>query len=131
MVIYDLDTLHSILYVRPVSALQDHDFVDLAKTVDPHIEATGSLAGLIIEISGFPGWEDLAAMTAHFRFVRDHHQRIKKVAVLTNSLLGNLAERLASHFVSAEIKRFSIGQNEAARQWILDHPSGRDISAAR
>lgn len=119
MVIYDLDALHSILYVRPVSALQGHDFVDLAKSVDPHIEATGSLAGLIIEISGFPGWEDLAAMTAHFRFVRDHHRRIKKIAILTDSLLGSLAERLASHFVSADIRRFPARANDAARQWIL------------
>jgi hypothetical protein len=58
-------------------------------------------------------------MAAHFRFVRDHHRQIKKVAVVTDSALGKLAENLASHFVAAEIKRFPAGGLEGARQWIL------------
>ena len=119
MIDYNLDTTHSILYVRPTSALAQEDFAKLTRAVDPHIEATGGLAGLIIEVSSFPGWESLGAFAAHFRFVRDHHKHIKKVAVVTDSSIGNVAERLASHFVSAEIKHFAAGQTEAAKQWIL------------
>jgi hypothetical protein len=58
-------------------------------------------------------------MAAHFRFVRDHEKRIGKVAVVTDSALGNVAEHLASHFVSAEIRHFSAGEIEAARHWII------------
>ena len=119
MIEHSLDAAHSILYVRPKSALAREDFVQLARTVDPHIEATGGLAGLIIEISAFPGWDSLGAMAAHFRFVRDHHKRVRKVAVVTDAALGAVAEKLASHFVSATIKRFGAGGTEAARQWIL------------
>ena len=119
MIEHSLDATHSILYVRPKSALEKADFVQLAKTVDPHIEATGALAGLIIEIAAFPGWDSLGAMAAHFRFVRDHHKRVKKVAVVTDAALGTVAEKLASHFVSATIKHFGAGQTEAARQWII------------
>jgi hypothetical protein len=119
MIEYDLDTEHSILHVRPKSALEKDDFVKLAKAVDPHIEATSGLAGLIIEAPSFPGWESLGAMVNHFRFVRDHHKHIKKIAVVTDSHLGDVAERLASHFVSAEIRHFPAGQTEAARQWIM------------
>jgi monoamine oxidase len=72
---YDLDTEHSILHVQPKSAILQDDFTKLAKAVDPHIEATGGLAGLIVEAPGFPGWESLGAMVNHFRFVRDHHRR--------------------------------------------------------
>jgi hypothetical protein len=32
---------------------------------------------------------------------------------------GGLAERLASHFVAAEIRRFRAGELDATRQWIL------------
>ena len=120
MIEHELDTANSILVVRPKSALAADDFAKLASTVDPHIEATGSLAGIVIETSSFPGWESIGAMAAHFRFVRDHHRRVKKIAVVTDSPLGNVAERLASHFVSAEIKRFPSGQTEAAKQWILN-----------
>src|SRR6185436_14800591 len=110
MLDHELDTANSILYVRPKSALAADDFAALVGTVDPHIEATGDLAGIVIETSSFPGWEGLGAMAAHFRFVRDHHRRVKKVAVVTDSALGTVAEKLASHFVSATIKHFPAGE---------------------
>jgi hypothetical protein len=58
-------------------------------------------------------------MAAHFRFVRDHHKKVRKVAVVTDSTLASVAENLASHFVSAEIKRFGSGDLEGAKQWAL------------
>jgi len=79
MIEHTLVTAHSILYVRPKSSLEEDDFVQLAKTVDPYIEETGDLAGLIIETPSFPGWKSLGAMATHFRFVRDHHKHIKKI----------------------------------------------------
>lgn len=119
MIEHTLDTVNSILYVRPKSALNQGDFEQLAKAVDPYIEATGDLAGLIIEVAAFPGWESLGAMAAHFRFVRDHHKHIKRVGVVTDSALGNMAEHLASHFVSAEIRHFPAGELEAAQEWVM------------
>ena len=119
MIEHRLDTANSVLYLRPKSALTAEDFGRLAATVDPHIEAHGDLAGILIEVSAFPGWDSLGAMAAHFRFVRDHHRRVRKIAVVTDSTLGSVAEQLASHFVSAEIKRFPSGETEAAKQWIL------------
>ncbi|MCX6879158.1 MAG: STAS/SEC14 domain-containing protein [Verrucomicrobia bacterium] len=120
MIEHTLDTAHSILYVRPKSALEHDDFVQLAKTVDPYIGGTGELAGLIIEAATFPGWENLGAMAAHFRFVRDHHKHIKKIALVTDSALGNVAEHLASHFVSAEVRHLPAGKLEAAKQWVMN-----------
>jgi hypothetical protein len=120
MIEYDLDTAHSILLVRPTSALDKSDFVELAKAVDPQIEAGGDLAGLIINAPTFPGWDSFGAMVTHFRFVRDHQKHIKKVAVVTDSHLGDVAEHLASHFVSAKIRHFAGEQIEQARQWIIN-----------
>lgn len=122
MIEHTLDTTHSILYLQPKSALEQGDFAQLAKTVDPFIEKSGGLAGLIIDAPKFPGWENFGAMAAHFRFVRDHHKRIRKVALVTDSALGNVAQNLASHFVSAEIRRFAAGDLEAARQWVMQRP---------
>ena len=120
MIEFDLDTAHSILVVRPQSALDTADFVELAKAVDPLIETNGDLAGLIINAPAFPGWDSFGAMVTHLRFVRDHHKHIKKVAVVTDSHLGDVAEHLASHFVSAQIRHFPGGQTEQARQWIIN-----------
>jgi SpoIIAA-like len=120
MIEYELDTAHSILLVRPKSALDTTDFVDLAKAVDPQIEASGDLAGLIINAPAFPGWDSFGSMVNHFRFVRDHHKHIKKVALVTDSPLGDVAEHLASHFVSAKIRHFPAEQLDQAREWIIN-----------
>ncbi len=119
MIEHTLDTANSILYLRPKSALEQADFAQLAKTVDPFLEKSGDLAGLIIEAPRFPGWDSLGAMAAHFRFVRDHHKRIRKVGLVTDSAMGNVAQRLASHFVSAEIRHFAAGELEAAKLWVM------------
>ena len=120
MIDHTLDTANAILYVRPESSLEENDFIQLAKTIDPYIEKTGDIAGLIIQTPTFPGWKNFSAMVTHFRFVRDHHKHIKNVGLVTDSSLGDIAEHLASHFVSAEVRHFSAGELEAAKQWILN-----------
>lgn len=118
MIEYTLDRESSVLHVRPTGPLAGEDFDNLAKTVDPFIELTGGLRGLILETARFPGWEDLGAAIRHFRFVRDHHRKIKKIAAVTDSPLGDAAEHIASHFVAAEIRHFPAGRVEDAKAWI-------------
>jgi hypothetical protein len=119
MIKHTIDTANSILYIRPETALVQSDFVQLAETVDPYIEEAGGLRGLIIDAPEFPGWKSLGALTAHFRFVRDHQKKIKKIALVTDSALGDVAENLASHFLSAEIRHFPTGKLEAANEWVM------------
>ena len=119
MIEHTLDTTNGILHIQPKSSLEQADFDQLAKAVDPFISETGDLAGLIIETPAFPGWSSFGAFAAHMRFVKDHHKHIKKVALVTDSALGNIAEHLGTHFVSAEIKHFPASALDAARLWIL------------
>src|SRR5262245_18924343 len=119
MVDYDFDEAHSILYVRPKAALAAEDFKTLARAVDPHIEKTGGLAGILLEAATFPGWDSLGALAAHLRFVHDHHRHFKNIAVVTDSTMGNVAQHLAAHFVAAQIKHFPSAEKEAAKAWIL------------
>ena len=119
MIDHGFDAANGILHLKPKGALTKEDFAQVAKTVDPHIEKTGSLAGIIIEFGAFPGWDSLGALAAHLRFVREHHKQVKKIAAVTDAKLGAVAEKLASHFVAATIKHFPAGQADAARKWIL------------
>jgi len=119
MIEHHLDRINAILHLQPKGSLEQADFEALAREVDPFISEEGDLAGLIVEVDSFPGWSSFAAMIAHFRFVRDHHRHIRRVAVVTGSPLGSLAEHVASHFVAAEIKPFPAGEVDAARRWIL------------
>ena len=119
MIEHSLDISNGILYLWPKSTLEKADFVRLAQTADPFIEQNGALAGLIIETPSFPGWENIAGMAAHFRFVRGHHRNIKRVGLVTNSALMTLVRPVAALFVKAQIRRFPAGEVEAARDWIL------------
>jgi hypothetical protein len=120
MIEYDLDTAHSIVVARPQSRLDKDDFVKLAQAVDPQIEATGGLEGVIVDAPSFPGWDSFGSLVNHLRFVRDHHKHVKKVAVVTDSAMGDVAEHLASHFISAQIKHFASGKVDAAKLWITN-----------
>jgi hypothetical protein len=119
MLEHRLDAAHGILHLRPKGALQKEDFAQLAKTVDPFIESKGELAGIIVDAPAFPGWDSFGALLAHFRFVHDHHKRVRKIAAVTDAAFGNFAEKLVSHFVAATVKHFKAGDTKAAEQWIL------------
>ena len=120
MIDYQLNPATAVLTIRPESALEKSDFADLAKAVDPQIEEHGDLKGLIVEAPTFPGWASFGALVTHLRFVRDHHQHVKKIAVVTDSHLGDVAEHLASHFISADIRHFPAGHIDEARSWVAE-----------
>lgn len=106
-----------VVRVRPVGRLSRDDFIRLAGEVDPLIEDWGALNGLVIESRDFPGWDSVGALVQHLRFVSGHHRRIGRIALVTDSGLGRIAENIASHFVSAEIKQFDTADLDVALQW--------------
>ena len=118
MIKADLNRDKSILHARPSGPLEAADFDRLAALVDPYIAKKGELGGLIIEAKEFPGWKNLAGMLRHFRFVRNHHRKIRRVALVTDARLGKIAERLARHFVAAKVKRFPAEHVGEAKRWI-------------
>ncbi len=118
MLHYQFNQDIGLIHLRPQGPLSKEDFDGLSAVVDPYIEQTGALAGIIIETDKFPGWQNLKAAIQHLRFVHDHHRKIKKVAIVTNSPVGDLAENIASHFVSAEIRHFKAHHDLLAHDWI-------------
>ena len=118
MIDYTLDEINAVLHVRPTGPLREEDFDALSQAIDPFIDRTGGLNGMLLETAGIPGWEDVGSAVRHFRFVREHHRKIKKIAVVTDSPLGDAAEHIASHFVGATIRHFSSGQIDEAKTWV-------------
>ena len=108
-----------IAVLEPDGALTQHDFETAAALIDPMIERRGSLNGIIIHTRDFPGWDSFAAMLTHLKFVRDHHTRIERVAMVTDSPIGDLAEVMTGHFVQAEVKHFGFNKFKEARLWVL------------
>lgn len=107
-----------ILIVIPEGPLESADFEKLAQEVDPYIEEKGMLNGLMIYTEKFPGWDDFAALVSHFKFVKNHHQKIKKVAAVTDSGFVSIAPRVANHFVQADVRHFDYHDKESALDWL-------------
>lgn len=106
-----------VIVVEVTQALRARDFDELAATADAWIEAHGFLQGLVIHARRFPGWENLGGLIRHVRFVRDHHRRIKRIAVASDGELATMLPRLGEHFVKAEVKGFPYESLDAAIEW--------------
>lgn len=108
-----------IATLTPEGALSSEDFTRVAAGIDGYIERHGQLNGLIIHTQSFPGWDSFSALLSHLKFVKNRHQRIARVALVTDSALGDFAEKVASHFVSAEVRHFDFEELEQATEWLL------------
>ena len=104
--------------MEPNGELERADFERLSARLDPYLEEAGVLAGVMIVAEHFPGWDDLAALTSHLRFVREHHRKIRRVALVTSDRLVSAVPRFASHFIDAEVRAFSMQQRNEALLWV-------------
>jgi hypothetical protein len=118
MLDHELLQSEGILILRPRERLEAADFEKVAKEIDPWIEANGKFHGLMIDAAAFPGWKDFAALIAHLRFIREHHKKIEKIAVVSDSSFLAVGPRIASHFVQADLRHFSHSQREEALAWL-------------
>jgi len=107
-----------VLIARPEGPLSAKDFSALAADTDAYIESHGALKGLLVCAREFPGWENIDAAISHFKFIREHHRAIAKVAVVSDSEVLTLLPKFASHFVSAELKHFGADEEAEALRWI-------------
>ena len=120
MIKHELLRKEGLLILTPDSPLESADFENLAQEIDPYVEQNGKLHGLMLDAESFPGWKDFAGLVAHLKFVKNHHQKIQKVAVVSDSGLLSFAPKLASHFVQADVKQFPRAQREDALRWLTE-----------
>jgi hypothetical protein len=106
-----------VLIIEITAALRREDFDGLSAVVDGWLEAHGELRGVVVHASEFPGWKDLAGFLRHVRFVRDHHRKVRKVALAVGGGLAELAPRIAEHFIQAEVKHFDYAAFDEAIAW--------------
>ncbi|MCA9720557.1 MAG: STAS/SEC14 domain-containing protein [Myxococcales bacterium] len=112
-----------VLVVEPGGPLRAQDFDALSASADRWIEAHGELAGLVIHTRAFPGWESLGSFFRHIRFVRDHHQHLRRIALAADTKLASVAPKIAEHFVKAEVRTFAFDELDGAIAWAGGRPA--------
>ncbi len=120
MLTVNLNETEGIAILEPGGALSKEDFLSAAKIIDPYIEKSEKLNGVIIHVKSFPGWDSFSALITHLKFIGEHHKKVSHVAFVTDSPIGKFSEHIASHFVKAQVKNFSFDELENAKNWIKE-----------
>jgi hypothetical protein len=120
MLNYELNRAENLLIIEPVGPLESTDFEKLVQEVDPYIAEKGKLNGLMIHAKSFPGWDNFAAFLSHMKFVKNHHQKIKKIAAVTGSGFLAIMPQVASHFIQADVRHFDYDEGCSAKLALAD-----------
>lgn len=120
MLTVKIDKINHIAVLEPDGPLTEKDFKEAAKQVDALIAEFGKLIGIVIHAKSFPGWNSIAGLVEHLKFLHEFHTRMSRVALATESIAAHIAEVFATHFVAAEIRIFSYDEIDKARQWVID-----------
>lgn len=91
---------------------------------------SGILRGVLLLAQRFPGWKDFGALPAHLRFVKQHHQKIEKIAVVSDGGAAIVMPHIAQHFIHAQVKHFEPAQESAARDWLIEDNRAQIRTAA-
>lgn len=120
-----------VIVVEVKEPLRAQDFEAIAMTADSWLEAHGDLQGLVIHAREFPGWQNLPGLLGHLRFIRDHHRKVRRVALSADTKLAVLGPRIAEHFIAAEVKVFEFSELDRAVEWAAGRTSAGAPAPAR
>ena len=98
-----LDEQTGIVVVEAAAPLRGVDFDALAATVDPWLSTHETVAG-VFHARTVPGWENVTGLRRHLQFVREHHRRVRRVALAVDGVLPSLALAVAGHLVAPEVR---------------------------
>jgi hypothetical protein len=114
---FDLLEEQGVLVLHPHGELVAADFARVAQEVDPYIEKSGSLKGVVIVANQFPGWDDLGAMSAHLRFVKEHRKAVNRLAIVSDDHVISAIPFIAKHLLVNESRHFAMADKDEALAW--------------
>lgn len=107
-----------IAILTPEGKLEASDFARVSKEIDPFIETHDGLNGLMVHARNFPGWTDFSSLVDHVQFIKDHHRKVRRVAIVSDGALLKIVPVIARHFAAAEIRQFSFDEADRALMWL-------------
>jgi len=107
-----------ILVLKPHAPLSKGESDRLTAAVDAYLSDHARLHGVMIQSKLFPAWETFAGFTAHMRFGAEHHKKVERVALVTDSKVADIVESLGKYFISADVRHFPFGDETKALGWL-------------
>lgn len=112
-------TEYGILAVEPTGELEKKEFEQLGSEIAHLRENDRKFNGILIHTRDFPGYKTFSDALAHGEFLGKHADGVGKVALCTDSAVGNLLEIAGSTFTNAEVRKFDYDQRDDAEKWLL------------
>jgi hypothetical protein len=94
------------------------DFRQVAPQVDSIINRYGKIR-LLIDATGFNGWENITAFENHAGFVKNHQQKVDRVAVIVAHDWQHWLVGAVRIFLHPEVKAYDNGRENEALKWIV------------
>ena len=106
------------LRIVPSEKLTEADFRDLAQQVDSMIMKCGQIR-LLIDASGFNGWESFAAFEAHMSFIKNHQRNVERIAAIVGHDWQHWVVDIARWFLHPEARAFDKSREGEAQRWVV------------
>ena len=108
-----------IIELEPHGPLGGEDFKALGEIVRQERSHGRMPRGVVVKLGEFPGWRDLDALTAHIEFIRENHEFIRRIAMVSDDVeLRIFVEKGIAPLLRCELRFFAAGELAAARAWV-------------
>ena len=107
----------SVLKIVPTEKLKEVDFHALAPQVDAMIAKFGQ-ARLLIDASGFNGWESFAAFQAHASFIKKHQGNVERLAIIVAHDWQHWLVDAVRMFLHPKAQAFDKSHEAEAQKWV-------------
>ena len=90
----------------------------ITKDADALIAEKWTINWVLINVSSFDWYESFSAFLSHIKFIKNHQEFVKKLAIIWDETWEKILPKLVNIFVHPELKRFSIENENKAIEWL-------------
>ncbi len=108
----------NILKIIPPKKLKEGDFAAITPQVDEFIKKHKKIR-ILLDASKFDGWSTFGAFKEHIRFVKKHHKKVDRGALIAwRHPWQPWVAYIVRLFLHPELKVFRKGCESEAKKWI-------------
>ena len=108
----------NVLRITVPDKLKADDFRHIAPQIDSLIRQYGKVR-LLIDASGFSGWENIEAFENHAGFVKHHQQNVERIAVIAAHDWQRWLTAAVRIFVHPEARAYDKSHESEALEWLV------------
>jgi hypothetical protein len=108
----------NVLRIIAPEKLNSEDFRQIGPQINSLISQHGKVR-LLIDASQFNGWENIAAFEKHAGFIKDHQQKVERIAVIAGHDWQQWVIGALRIFLHPEVRAYDKNHESEALQWIV------------